>query len=69
MRQTDDYNPVPKGMRLWFGIFMILIYLGVGLMFILNFFNIDNRTISCVIGGLLCLYGVWRGYRLYKGIN
>lgn len=69
MRQSNDNYPVPKGMRLWFGIFMILIYLGVGLMFILNAFNIDNRTISCIIGGLLMAYGVFRGYRLYKGTN
>ncbi len=69
MRQSNDNNPVPKGMRLWFGIFMILIYLGVGLMFILNAFNIDNRTISCIIGGLLMAYGVFRGYRLYIGSN
>lgn len=69
MRQNGDNNPVPKGMRLWFGIFMILIYLGVGLMFILDVFNIDNRLISSIVGILLCLYGVWRGIRLYKGMN
>lgn len=68
-KNYDNDNPVPKGMRLWFGIFMILIYLGVGLLFIFNCFSIDNRAISCVVGGILCAYGVWRGYRLYKGIN
>jgi len=68
MRESNDGNPIPKGMRFWFGIFMILIYLGVGMMFILNFFQI-NATTSCVIGVLLCLYGIWRGVRLFKGMN
>lgn len=59
----------PKGMRLWFGIFMVLIYLGVGLLFIFDVFSIDNTAISCVVGGLLILYGIFRAYRLYKGTN
>ena len=45
---------------------MIFVYLGVGLLFIFNFFDI-TPAISYVIGGLLCAYGVWRGVRLYKG--
>lgn len=57
----------PKGMRLVFGIFMILIYVGVGLLFIFDFFNIDNTAISRVVGGLLILYGIFRAYRLYRG--
>ena len=66
----DNYsNQQPKGMRLAFGIFMILVYLAVGILFILNIFNIDNNTISIIVGALLCVYGVWRGYRLYKGMN
>lgn len=59
----------PKGARIAFGIFMILIYLGVGILFILNFFDIVNHTLSIIIGALLCAYGVWRGYRLYVGSN
>ncbi len=58
----------PKGMRLAFGIFMILVYVGVGVLFICNVFDIVNHTLSIVIGALLCVYGVWRGYRLYKGM-
>ena len=54
-------------MRLVFGIFMILIYVGVGLLFIFDFFNIDNTAISCVVGGLLIAYGLFRAYRLYIG--
>lgn len=56
-------------MRLWFGIFMVLIYIGVGLLFFLDVFSISNNAISYTVGALLVLYGIFRGYRLYKGSN
>lgn len=65
----NNGNGTPKGARLIFGIFMVIVYIGVGILFFTNVFAIDNETISYVIGGLLCLYGLWRGYRLYKGMN
>lgn len=66
---NDDMNNLPQGGRLIFGIFMILVYVGVGLLFIFNVFDIDNRAISASVGGVLCAYGVWRGYRLWRGTN
>ena len=62
----------PKGARIAFGIIMVLIYLGVGLLFIFkvgvfDFFNSDIA--SYIVGGLLILYGIFRGYRLYKGVQ
>jgi len=64
----NDNGPlVPKGARLAFGIMMVIVYLGVGLLFICNVFNIINYTLSCIIGTLLIIYGIFRGYRLYKG--
>ncbi len=65
----DDRPQPPKGARLAFGIFMILFYIGVGILFFLDIFNIDNTAVSYTIGILLCLYGVFRAYRLYKGMN
>ena len=62
-------NNLPKGGRLIFGIFMILVYLAVGLLFIFDVFNIDNVAVSASVGGVLCAYGVWRGYRLWRGSN
>lgn len=62
-------NNLPKGGRLIFGIFMILVYVAVGLLFIFDVFNIDNVAVSASVGGVLCAYGVWRGYRLWKGMN
>ena len=67
--ENDNMNNLPKGGRLIFGIFMILVYLAVGLLFIFDVFNIDNIAISASVGGVLCLYGVWRGYRLWRGSN
>lgn len=65
----NNFGQAPKGARIVFGILMILVYLGVGLLFIFNVFNIDSRALSCVIGGILCAYGVWRAVRLYNGWN
>ena len=67
--ENDNMNNLPKGGRMIFGIFMILVYVAVGLLFIFDVFNIDNVAISASVGGVLCAYGVWRGYRLWKGMN
>lgn len=69
MERDDNMNNLPKGGRIIFGIFMILVYVGVGLLFIFDVFNIDNVAISASVGGVLCAYGVWRAYRLYRGMN
>ena len=69
MERNDNMNNVPKGGRLIFGIFMVLIYIGIGLLFIFDVFNIFNVAVSASVGGVLCAYGLWRGYRLYKGYN
>lgn len=67
---NNNYNGnMPKGGRLVFGIFMVIVYVAVGLLFIFDVFNIDNTAISVTVGAVLCVYGVWRGYRLYKGLN
>ena len=58
--ERNNTNGMSKGARLWFGIFMVLIYLAVGLMFILNIFNIDNHGFSLAVGIILAGYGVWR---------
>lgn len=66
---SNSDNPVPQKARLVFGIIMVLIYLGVGLLFILQVFSIWNTAVSVIVGALLCVYGVWRGYRLFVGSN
>lgn len=58
-------------MRAVFGIFMILIYLGMGILFFINFFQFDASWtwFRYVAGSMLVVYGFWRGYRQYKGID
>ena len=67
MDKYSDNNGMPKGMRLVFGIFMVLVYIAVGVLFLCNVFDIINYGVSITIGVLLCLYGIYRGYRMYKG--
>lgn len=69
MSDYSNNGNMPKGGRLVFGIFMVIVYVAVGLLFIFDVFNIDNAAISITCGALLCAYGVWRGIRLYKGWN
>lgn len=70
MEGNGNNRPGPlKGSNVVFGIIMIIVYIGVGLLFCFNIFDIDNETISIVIGALLCVYGVWRAIRLFKGWN
>lgn len=59
----------PKGARLAFGIIMILVYLGMGLLFIFNVFDIISPVVSYIVGGLLIVYSIFRGYRLFVGSN
>lgn len=68
-RSGNNYNGVPRGARFIFGIFMILFYIGIGLLFIFDVFNIYNVAISATVGGILCAYGIWRGIRLFMGSN
>lgn len=65
----NNGDNTPRGARFVFGIFMILFYIAVGLLFIFNVFDIINPTISYIVGGILCAYGVWRGIRLFIGSN
>lgn len=66
MRNIDDRQTgQPKGFRIGFNIFMMLVYIAVGVLFCVNFFRIDNTTVSCIVGGVLIAYGIWRGVRLW----
>ncbi len=60
---------MPKSIRFWFGIFMVFVYVGMGYLFIKDFFMIDNQYITIPVGTILIIYGFWRGFRLYKGLN
>lgn len=64
---NDERPRAGRAGRLAFGVFMALFYVVVGILFLCNVFSITNEAISYTLGGLLIVYGIWRGYRLYKG--
>ena len=62
----------PAAMRNIFGIIMIIIYVGVGILFFCGYFDILFPTWKWVrwAGGIMfTLYGLWRAYRQFKGID
>ncbi len=62
----------PKSMRYIFGIIMIVIYLAVGILFLCGFFEPIYGTwtwVRWVGGGMFVVYGIWRAYRQFSGID
>lgn len=65
-------NNIPKIARMIFGIFMIIIYVGMGILFIIDFFDWGGGRFEWLRwtgGSLLILYGIWRAYRQFAGIE
>ena len=59
-------------MRTVFGIIMIIVYIGVGVMFMCGVFDPLFGAwpwVKWVCGGLLVVYGIWRGYRQFAGLD
>lgn len=69
--EPNNVNGTPRGARLIFGIFMIVVYLGMGILCLIGTFDviITKKWMANSLGCLFALYGLWRGYRLYKGMN
>lgn len=73
-RQRVHANDRPTGssntiMRAIFGVFMIILYVGVGVLLLINFFNWSPSWAWCryIVGVVLIIYGLFRGYRQFKG--
>lgn len=76
IRPTHERYTIPesksqKTVRTIFGIVMILIYVGMGVLLLINFFNweADWAWTRYIVGIVLIIYGFWRAYRQYKGID
>lgn len=56
---------------LTFGIFMVIIYLGMGILLMINFFDWNNSWAwtRWIVGPILVIYGFYRGWRQYKMLN
>ena len=73
MRQEqsgDTYKP-NRVMRAVFGIIMIIVYVGMGVLLLINFFGWggDWAWTRYVVGIVLIFYGLWRAYRQAKGLD
>ncbi len=51
-----------------FGIFMVIVYLGMGVLLMINFFGWTNdwAWTRWPVGIILVIYGIFRGWRTYK---
>lgn len=68
--QENSANGTPKGARIIFGVFMVLVYVGMGIASLCGAFNsFLPLGIAIALGCLFIIYGLWRGFRLYKGWN
>lgn len=58
-------------LRTIFGIFMIIVYVGMGVLLFINFFKWDPawNWLRWVGGGIFVVYGIWRAYRQFMGID
>ena len=60
-----------KLIRAIFGAFMIILYVGMGILLLINAFNWSSDWAWCryIVGVVLVIYGIFRGYRQYKGMD
>lgn len=54
-----------------FGIFMVIVYVGMGVLLFINFFNwgSDWAWTRWVVGAVLIVYGIYRGFRTYTSVK
>ena len=54
-----------------FGIFMVIVYVGMGVLLFINFFNwgADWAWTRWVVGAVLIVYGFYRGYRTFISVK
>lgn len=64
MNDTKSSNS-PRMMGNIFGIFMILVYIGMGVLFYIDFFQFAEKYqwVRWLFGTCFVLYGIWRAYR------
>lgn len=70
-RRRTSGTGTPAVMRTIFGIIMVVVYVGMGVLLLINYFGWsgDWAWTRYVVGVMLVLYGIWRAYRQIKGID
>lgn len=60
-----------RGVKMFFGIFMVLVYLGMAALMAINFFDWSTtplwNAVRWFFAALFAAYGIYRGYREIKG--
>lgn len=71
MANQDNGRGIPSTMRTVFGVFMIIIYVGMGILLFIDFFDFSAgwQWLRWVGGSLFVVYGLWRAYRQFSGID
>ena len=72
MSNEGNENKGARTARTIFGIFMIIIYVGMGVLLLINFFKWESgpwEWLRWARGNLFIVYGFWRAYRQFKGID
>ena len=64
-------NGIWPALRVFFGIFMVCLYLAMAYLMIINFFNWGGGLdwFRYLLAGVFAIYGVYRAYRQVKGID
>lgn len=64
-------NKTPQMMRNIFGVIMIIVYIGMGVLFFMNYFSFTGswQILRWIGGVVFTIYGIWRAYRQFKGID
>lgn len=60
-------NKITRILKIAFGIFMVLVYVGMGVLVLMHTFDIPWRWAEIVFGIVLIAYGLFRGYREITG--
>lgn len=70
-RYSMPENKTQTILRSIFGIIMIIVYVGMGVLLLINFFNwqSDWAWTRYIVGVVLIIYGIWRAYRQVTGID
>lgn len=72
MASERSKNKPTSTMRAVMGIIMIIIYVGMGVLFLIKFFPWLSGSWEWLrwVGGILFIcYGLWRAYRQFSGID
>jgi cytochrome c biogenesis protein CcdA len=71
-REDENKSMVPSTMKMVFGIIMIIVYVGMGILLLINFFQWGpglGEWVRWIGGVIFIIYGIWRAIRQFKGLD